>query len=664
MEKKRSNLETYSIVYLSDNETNIKINDITKELRKTINFVKSFSTCQQCQKYIEQTEEDNMILVVAHTLCREILSAIHDLKQVCAVYVHETKDDYYDWSIIYKKVQGVFVKFNDLCSKLTKDQLIREKKTENTISVIIFNRNETDTTHMNLKVDNGNFMWFQLFIETLLRMEQTIESKLELVELCKEYYTGNQRGLELLHEFEETYRSDDAIRWYTRECCFYRLLNKALRIRNIELLFSCRFLISDIFKQLKEAQRSNHDHLIIQGYRGQLISKDELIKMESSIGEFISISSFLSTSRSREHALGFIASGVGDDEEHLAPVLFEIQAHTYLQDTKPFADIKHLSYFHDEEEVLFMLGTVFRIKSVIYDSVWTVQLTLCSENDHELKEIFAYIKKEMSIEADFFSLGRSLRVMSEYKMAKKYYERILNELLIANADYTNMAHCYDGLGFVALGEADYQLALKNYEKAFSLRLNSFNNLSDPHIGYSHLFIATVLDKLKDYDQSLAHYRETLNIWLKCYGYYHENIAWCLGNMGNVYCLQEQYKMALTSIEQSQEIMEKILPQEHPNRAWSYYNLGDVFVSQNNYSKALFNYRKALELRLRTLPSNHYSIADTYNSIGHVYELTGEYELALEQYKQALKIRQSLLSSTHPFILIINDNIQRMIERIR
>ena len=85
--------------------------------------------------------------------------------------------------------------------------------------------------------------------------------------------------LVFVREFEKDYRSDKALWWYTRDSFLYRMLNKALRVQNIDLLFLLRFVIGDIYQQLK-----------------QVMSIDELNTLRQSIDNLISINSFFSTS--------------------------------------------------------------------------------------------------------------------------------------------------------------------------------------------------------------------------------------------------------------------------------------------------------------------------------------------------------------------------------
>ena len=57
----------------------------------------------------------------------------------------------------------------------------------------------------------------------------------------KDISTVIEQKEEKIQIFENTYRSENALQWYSRECFFFEVLNKALRTQDIDVLFSLRF---------------------------------------------------------------------------------------------------------------------------------------------------------------------------------------------------------------------------------------------------------------------------------------------------------------------------------------------------------------------------------------------------------------------------------------
>ncbi|CAF1373980.1 unnamed protein product, partial [Didymodactylos carnosus] len=529
---------------------------------------------------------------------------------------------------------------HELIVQIANDQTDREK-IENATPLSVFNR--TEKTCVDLKTENSIFMWFELFIEILIRMKHTETSRKELVDICKINYEGNHIQLDIIEEFDRTYTPSKAIEWYTRACCIYKILNKALRIKDLDILFAFRFLITDIFTQLKqEQQRFLRDDPIIIVYRGQAISMMELNRMKSSID-------------------GFIATNtIGGD---LQPILFEIEANTRLE-TKPFANISHLSYFRQEEEVLFILGTIFRINNIVYSqkqNIWIAKLVLCTENDDELKTVFDYMKNEIVEETDLISLGNLLWEIGEFGKSEKYYHRLLNMELPTND--VNIPRCYDGLGSIAKDKGDYENAFIRHKTALDIRLKT---LSHNHcdIGNSYNCMGEVYRKKGDYDNALEYYYKALKIWLNTLGNDHRRVSWCYNNIGNVYENKNQYEQALFNYNIDLKICQKILPSGHPDLACTYNSIGNIYSKKGEYDLSFDNYEKALKIQLKSLPSSHQLIAETYENIGALYELTNKLDLALLNYNKAAQIFHSSLPLTHPDVIQIENFLRRVNDKLK
>jgi len=82
-------LEIFCLVWL-DKDVNVKGTRNTEQrLRSIINHLKKFQDVQQCQQYIEQrSQRDRLVLIVSGHLGREIVPAIHKLRQVISIYVY------------------------------------------------------------------------------------------------------------------------------------------------------------------------------------------------------------------------------------------------------------------------------------------------------------------------------------------------------------------------------------------------------------------------------------------------------------------------------------------------------------------------------------------------------------------------------------------------
>lgn len=516
----------------------------------------------------------------------------------------------------------------------------------------IYNRSESSSTKL-----NGNFLWFQLLIEILLRLSFTIAvAKKELVNVFKEAYYNDEAEKQKINEFDRDYLPDHAIKWYTKDFCLYRLLNKALRRQDIDLLYSFRMCIADIYRQLANEHKKlkeSSPQLTLHVYRSQAISKAELERIKQSTNEFLSMNSFFSTSRNEEQALSFVSGG--EPTADLVYVLFSIEADLTLN-SKPFADINNLSAFEGEEEVLFMLGTIFRIKQVNFNqqrNLWVVSLELCGQDDHDLNSIFQHFKNDFGEKTSLWHLTDLLFDMNEIDRAEKFYHRLIDDV----SEY-EAAVCYDALGVIAHRKADYNLASMYHNKALKYFKTIFPD-DHPVLAYSYEHIGAVEESLSNYDLALKNYEEAVVIWLMAYGDKHIRFARCLINIGLIYDKKKDFSKALANYFCALEIhQQNELPDDHPLFGLLFNNIGYIYFQQDDYDEALIYYEKSLEIRLKSLPSLHTDIGFTYHNIAALYFNQGKYLQALQYYTKGHEIYQHAYESTHPSMILLQNDITK------
>lgn len=100
-------LEAFSLIWLDTNHSNDKNRQNTEEqLRSIINHLRKFEDINECQRYFEKIPDKNrLILVVNNQLGRDLVPHIHQLQQVCAIYVYGLdKIDNEKWTNEFKKV--------------------------------------------------------------------------------------------------------------------------------------------------------------------------------------------------------------------------------------------------------------------------------------------------------------------------------------------------------------------------------------------------------------------------------------------------------------------------------------------------------------------------------------------------------------------------------
>ncbi|CAF0841353.1 unnamed protein product, partial [Didymodactylos carnosus] len=617
------NLETLSLLWLDENVQQTNDNKLTQEkLRTVINCLKMFNKEAECKEYIQKAKQEKIVLVVSGRLGQIVIPAIHALPQMAAIYIYcQNKLLHEKWSEEYPKINKVICNPSELVSRIQTDQHQRNKF-DDTLPLNIYVRSEqqpTDGSVINLDKENAEFMWFQLFIDTLLRLKYSDEKKYasvtKLVCKLKQNYKDDPKELEIIDEFARTHFSTNAVRWYTKECCIYRLLNKALSIKNIDFLFEFRFLIHDIYDQLKLAQEYGLRDITnsITFYRGQIISNDELDRIKNSIGGFISMNSFLSTSRNQQQAILFVQTAT--KSRNFQPVLFNIKVNQNAT-TKPFADISCLSTIPNGNEILFMLGSVFRIKNVGYDREHHPYVDL-EFDDYNLTSIY-FKQNKIDDETNLLTLFHLLFKMGEYNKAESFIKRVLSEPDEYEYAPKLTIECYNGLGQIAEQKKDFKQALHYYYKALDFIKNRSLSLVHPLIARS--FIQVGLVHFTNGNIKLAN--DYLNIALYIYSTLTKDadrdldVAKCYYSIGDIYNKAKKSDLAFINYDKALKI---------------YKNITKMCSSTGNYLSALQYSQKALKIFENSLPCNPNDIRAIHNIPGLSFEQLKVYEDLKEMY---------------------------------
>jgi tetratricopeptide (TPR) repeat protein len=491
-----------------------------------------------------------------------------------------------------------------------------------------------------------------MLIDCLIHLESSSTDKNELIILCKQQYQNNPYELNMIEEFDKNYSPERSLWWYTRHSFLYRLLNKALKIENINLLSLFRFFIHDIKQQLEK----NKSLSSVRVYRGLFMSKEELEILMKFIGNFISINKFLSTSHNREHTRAFLSSTILSED--MEKVFLEINANPRLENNKTFSNITSYSYFPNREEVLFMIGSIFRLVHIDrdIDGIWNIQLILSSNKDHQLQSIIQQKKNELDIvDTDILSFGFVLEDMGKFDEAEKYYHYVLNQLLKDQEDETR---CYHALGEITQKKGDYDSSLKWYQQSLEKDIQ-MSKIDDPNMAISYNSLAVMYSKKRDFTLALESYQKALEIWKTTLGEDHPDIAMCYNNIGIVYQEEQNYSEALEYYHKAWNIRQKYLPAEHPSLGQTHTCIGNIHYQLDHYDLALEHYNLALEIFRKSLLPYHADIAMVLRNIGLVYQGKGEFQQALSCLKQALTIYRHSLSVTHPDMIQIEQIIRRI-----
>ncbi|CAF1548073.1 unnamed protein product [Adineta ricciae] len=628
--------------------------DTLAQLKNVINDVNLCTESNQCIQALNKVDKERAFVIASGYSGQYLVPQIHDMPQLDAIYILcGNKSRHEGWTQNWKKIKCVHTNIKEICQAL---QLAIKQCDQDTIAVSFLTINEMTLTE-NLNQLEPTFMYTQLFKEVLLDIEHGDKAIKDLTACCRELFTGNSSELKIINEFERDYDPKNAIWWYTRECFTYKMLNQALRTLNADIIINMGFFLCDVhtqIQQLYEQQVSSYAKKPFIVYRGQGLMKADFEKLQEAKGGLISFNNFLSTSNNEKVSLSFAQNA--STEPNKVGILFIMFIAPSIKST-PFASIKAVSYFKEEEEILFSMHTVFRVNTIKQidskSQLYQVELQLTSDDDPQLRLLTDRIRKE-AVGSGWQKLGKLLIKIGQFNKAEEVY----NVLLEQASNEKEKAMCYNQLGYVKDDQGDYEKAIWYHEKGLEIKQKTLPS-NHPDLATTYSNIGTVYHKMGEYSKALSFYEKDLEICQKNLPSNHPDFATSYSNIGSVYDTMRDYSKALSFYDKTVEIQQKTLPSNHPALATSYNNIGSVYNNMEDYSKALSFYEKSLEIRQKTLPSNHPDLASSYNNIGLVHNNMGDYSKALSFYDKTVEICQKTLPSNHPHLATLYNNVGSM-----
>lgn len=505
---------------------------------------------------------------------------------------------------------------------------------------------------------NDPFVRTRLLFDCLNGLKEISSEVKRLIEICEDQYKENKSELSVVKEFQENYGSSRSIRWLTRQSFLSRIFNKAARLQNIDILFLFRFLVHDLEEQLIKNQCKQPMTL----YRTQLLPVEQHEILKSSVGGYLMINNFLSTTVDRHLALSYFDNLDKADEFEMKRVIFEIDADPRIESVKPFANIIWLSYCFGQQEVLMMIGSIFRVIEVVEDQrLTTIRLTLSSEQENDLKQAFDNLRSFYKIrDVNLLSFGQILSEMATLDEAKQFYLHLLNDL---PSDHQDLANCYQALGNAASEKGDLDLSIEWFDKLRDL-FNRTLKPDDPRVADSHFILANIYTKKSDLRNALEFYTKAMLIYKKAFDENHLTIADCCDRIASIHEKEKKYFQALNHYEKALNIRQRRLGTEHLDLATNHSKIGGVRLLLCHYFLALGHFNTALKMKTNLLPADHIDFATDFRGMAQIYRTRGEYQQALHYFQKVLDIYRLHLPNDHPDFIEMERNVRFLSSHIR
>jgi hypothetical protein len=228
------------------------------QLRRIFNTIDTLTDINLCVNFLSQIKDEKVFMIISGKLGQLVLPNIHDLPQLHSVYIFcENNSIHEKWMKDWGKVKDVFTDIEHICGTLKNDT---QQCDRNSVSISV--------TSGDLNRLDPSFMYTQLLKQMFLEVEYHDDAKTDFTEFCREQYHNNPDELIIIDEFAQDYGAHTPIWWYTRECFTYKMLNRALRTQDIEIIIKMGFFLCDVHRHIEEVHSQMEHKGIFTAYRG------------------------------------------------------------------------------------------------------------------------------------------------------------------------------------------------------------------------------------------------------------------------------------------------------------------------------------------------------------------------------------------------------------
>ncbi|CAF3854750.1 unnamed protein product [Rotaria magnacalcarata] len=606
------NDDDFIVVWIDENDVDTNHWASTRFGHAT-HTIRTFDDVEECITYIQTTKNESIFLIISELLIQQCIFQFHELPQLHSIYIlssHElTSDD--DYPALHKKVRGSYSDILSLFEHLTQDIRVAEATTS-PISVL----SPTLISFKDLNTLDCSFIFSHLFKNIMLELNDNVQLKRHFIEFCREKYANNNGELKIINEFDQHYQNHSPVWWYTRECFLSKMLDKAMRMQDINILFKMKFFLRDLHQQIEQVHSTMSTSAFRVLYRGQ---------------------------GSRDISLHFAQHSLNRD--NIVAVIFEIHIDPSIRST-PFISLDGIGYFPTGTDILFSLHSIFRIQDVEYmnNRIWNIRLALISDNDPHLRSLTHFIQTEIQGFNSMLYLGSFMLNMHEYNKAEYIFELAHSES--SHKCKNELAFIEDNLGRICYEKNDWKGSLKHYQKSLCIKLTPPTD-SDSQLALTYVNLASLFKKMNIFDSAMEQYRCALNIQLKSSTPNQEQMALCYMSIGDLLCQLSNFEEARQNLKNALKIQLHVLPAVHPDLTKTRKHLFDAYCSMGDYHKALEQAKALLNITQKSYPTNHFQLAIAHNNISVCLDKLGQYQEALEEVEKAVKIGQHTYPLGHP-----------------
>ena len=604
---KRHPKSVENFCYILENHLSIS-DDEQQSLRGLINLGFTFDdiNSKESIEFLKRIVNEKVILILSKTSLENLSKAIQDEPLLAAIYVIDSSVKH---SFDSKFYRGSFPDITRLCQHLKNDlQSLTYDLTS--ISSIPANFSGISTLH-----------YVQALIDILLQTDAKRNLKKEMIDFCREEYADNDIQLKFIDEFEMNFQPGDAVHWYVRDEAFlHKMMSRAFRVVDPDILFKLRYFIQHLHGQLK----SLSDTSAMTVHRTLRIRKDLFDKMKKNQGGLLSFNEFLLVNRDQST----MEPSPMNPDSKLVRFQMGLSTGVVRGDvaSKPHA-------------VLLTVGTIFRIDKLesIDAETFIAKLTV---NDEILKAGQLATKSlRDALQASLPSV-RMLKLMKQRELTGylEYFCLMFIDDPQAVEDETanlTLGGVFHSLGGYYYERKQYEQALNHLRSALKVYLRVLPE-NDVKLTPTYNNIGSIYHKQGLNEEALEYHLRAYEIQKSSSDPDMDSVAAYVGNTASVLMKLGRYKEAVNYLAIDLRIRQKLHPNnDHSDVATRHHNLAGAHYRLHQYTEAVENYQKCLDIELKCHSADNPTVAVTYYNMATALEELGRLQEAKEAVEKAI-----------------------------
>ena len=489
-------VENCLVVWLCEDIPN-RYEDEKDNLRRWVYQLKTFDARDLCLSFIRRINDEKIFLIVSDR--HQSKTDFEYLPQVEKLYFFHSSASERD------ETNGIVIRnTKNLSQQLQQDIELCEA---DLVSI-------TSLPSSNNPVQEAAFLFAQTVKEVIYGLKFETGAKNVLVDCCRIYYADNAQQLRMIEEFDNNYRPNQALRWLINSCFISKILNRAQRTSEVDILYKLGFFIKQVNLQL--ARLSEENGTVMEhpttAYHGKTMSNTDFdILVKDNHCGLLSFNTFLISSTKKESTVDFIRHRLALHPD-LMGVLFEIDIDPKRRHGR--SSFALLNAIHTKkDQICFDLSTIFHIESIVpttdtSPAMWTVKLSLVHDDDQQLNRLLASIRTDELHSNPVPILGKLLIDMGEHRRAEGCFLGLLKDPSVLSQP-RRLTRVHKGLGAIYTQRGEYVKSLEHYQQALQ---TSLIYLPSDHpdlvpiykaIGDSHWHAGDYLSAAEKYEKAVA-----------------------------------------------------------------------------------------------------------------------------------------------------------------